>query len=93
MNEDRFWQIIDTAWNSSSELKSFQDQVLTSAESDEAKEAFEETFNGDPCLRLLLAENATRAWPNAFTESAARSAPRPGSNPPPTSRGPDCKPR
>lgn len=57
MNEERFWQIIDTAWASGSELKTFQDQVLATLESSDAKEAFEELDVDAPLLPDELTKN------------------------------------
>ena len=48
INETRFWKIIDTAWQSSDETRSYQKQIIRSLESEEAKEAVESQYGEFP---------------------------------------------
>ena len=48
MDEAQFWKIIDTAWSSTDKLKSFQNAILKTIESAEAKAAFEESIEDYP---------------------------------------------
>ena len=48
MNETGFWKIFDNAWQTSDKTRSYQQQILSSLESEEAKEAVESQFGEFP---------------------------------------------
>ena len=50
MDESKFWQIIEQAWDGDAELQAFRRAVLSTLESESAKGKFDEENEGDPMI-------------------------------------------